>query len=269
MNSENTSFIKNFLSFFISKKFFINIAIAVGIFILIIVFTTIFLKTYTNHGQQFYTPDFAGLTIEQSLELADDKNVRIEIIDSVFDAPGKRGTIVDQTPPPDFLIKENRTIFLTLKAFTPKRVEMPDLRNISLVQAKSEIETYGLLISKLEYKSSKFENLVIDQMVENERVLPGTVIDVGTEITLVIGKTDKNTKTAVPDLKGLTKNEATLLAAENALNIGTVIFDASVTTSLDSITAKVWKHSPYKNKELSLGSEIDIWLTLDESLINE
>jgi len=269
MSTKNTSFFGNFIRFFISKKFLLNIAIAFAVLLLILFSTIIFLRSFTNHGQQYYTPDFSGLTIDQSLELAKEKKVRIEIVDSVFDAPGARGTIVDQTPPPDFLIKENRTIFLTLKAYTPKKVEMPDLRNISLVQAKSEIETYGLLISELEYKPSKFENLVIEQKVDGEIVLPGTMLDAGTEITLVIGKSEDGTKTAVPDLIGLTKNEATLIAAENSLNIGSEIYDASVVSVQDTLNAKVWKQSPSKNKELSLGSEVDLWLTLDEAIIEK
>jgi beta-lactam-binding protein with PASTA domain len=272
MSSQNNSilsFFKDFFRFLISRKFLFNLVIAIGIFIFIIIFTTVFLRIFTNHGQKFSTPDFSGLTTEEALDLADDKNIRIEIIDSVFDAPGARGTIVDQTPPPDFLIKENRTIFLTLKALIPKRIEMPDLRNISLIQAKSEIETYGLLIGELQYKPSTYENLVIEQLVGKEKILPGTIIDAGTEINLVIGKSQSGTKTAVPDVIGLTKNEASLIAAENSLNIGSLIYDKTVVSVQDTIKAKIWKQSPPKNRELPLGSEIDLWFTLDKSLIND
>lgn len=270
-NQDNTksSFLSSFFRFLISSKFLKTIAIAFAIFVFILIFTTLFLRIYTNHGQKFSTPDFSGLDSLEAVELADDKNIRFDIIDSVYDAAGERGTIVDQTPPPGFLIKENRTIFLTIKALTPKYIKMPDLRNISLVQAKSEIETYGLTIGKLEYKPSTYENLVIDQLVGSEKVLPGTELEVGTEITLVIGKSSDGTKTATPDLIGLTKNQAALIAAENSLNLGTLIYDKSVVSVQDSSKAFVWKQSPQKNRELPLGYEIDLWLTLDKSLITE
>jgi len=267
MKTSIAGFFKEFFQFIISKKFLMNILIALGVFIVIILITLIFLRIFTNHGQKFFTPNFSGLTIEQAKELAKDKNVNIEVIDSVFDADGERGTIVDQTPPPDFLIKENRTIFLTLKALTPKSIVMPDLRNISLVQAKSEIETYGLLIGKLEYKPSTFENLVIDQFIGKDKVLPGTMVEVGTEINLTIGKSESGDNTSAPDLIGLTKNEASLMAAEKSLNIGSLIYDKTVKSVQDTAKAVVWKQSPPENRELQLGSQIDLWLTLDKSLV--
>ncbi len=263
------AFFKDLFQFIISKKFIKNLLISIVVLFGIIIFTTIFLRVFTHHGQKFSTPNFSGLTLNQSLELAEDKNINIEIIDSVYDAPGDKGTIVDQTPPADFLIKENRTVFLTIKALTPKMVEMPDLRNISLVQAKSEVEMNGLLIGNLTYKPSTYENLVIDQFLGKDKILPGTLIEVGTEINLTIGKAEDGENTSTPDLIGLTKNEASLMAAENSLNLGSLIYDKSVKTVQDSAKALVWKQSPPENRELPLGSEIDLWLTLDISLIND
>ena len=58
--------------------------------------------------------------------LAKEKKLQFEVTDSVFLTDKKRGTITAQSPNPDFKVKENRKIFLTMNAFYPERVQVPD-----------------------------------------------------------------------------------------------------------------------------------------------
>ncbi len=267
-SSENS--ILSFFKFFISKKFIINIVLAIT-FIFVVLFGTLFyLKSFTNHGKQFFTPNFEGLTVAEAEQVAKNKKIKIKIIDSVFEAHGERGTIVDQTPTFNFMIKKGRTVFLTKKTIIPQKVSMPNLRNISLIQAKSEIVTHSLKIGKLDYRDSKYENLILEQIVDGKIIQPGTMIVSGTKIDLVVGRSKKDASiTSVPNLIGLTKDDAALLAAEFFLNIGTAIYDESVITKQDTISAMIWKHSPKKNWKADLGDDVDIWLTIDKDLLVE
>jgi len=265
----NSNFFKSLLVVLKSRKFLVNVAIAFVSFFAFIIIVSLFLRIFTHHGQQFFTPDFTGLTVEQAEELADDKHIKIEIIDSVYDAEGAKGTIVDQTPPADFTIKKGRTIFLTKKALISKQIKMPDLTTGSLIQAKSEIETYGLEVGKLTYKPSPYENYVLEQLIDGKKIAAGQMVDVGTTVDLVVGKSEDGSMAFVPDLSGLTKNEAAFYAAENSLNLGVLIYDNTVKTSSDTLKAKIWKQNPNKNKELELGSEVDVWLTLNPDLLKD
>jgi len=269
MSSKENS-ILSFFKFFVSKKFIINIVLAI-VFILVVLFGSLFyLKSFTNHGKQFFTPNFEGLSVAEAQILANEKKIRIKVIDSVFEAHGERGSIVDQTPSFNFMIKKGRTVFLTKKTNIPQRVSMPNLRNISLIQATSEIKSYNLLIGKLDYRNSKYENLILEQIIDGEVIKPGTMINAGTKIDLVVGRSKKDaTITSVPNLKGLTKDDAALVAAESFLNIGIAIYDESVVTKQDTLNALIWKHSPKKNWKADLGDDIDIWLTTDNSLLVE
>ncbi len=262
-------YVKTIFAVIISRKFLLNLGLAFIVLIAIIMLSSVFLRVLTNHGEQIYTPSFIGFTIEKAEEIADDYDVKIEIIDSVFEAPGERGTIVDQTPPANFLIKTGRTIFLTKKSFNAKKVEMPQVVNGSLIQAKSELETYGLLVGKLIYKPSPYENLVLEQMYDGKPIAAKTLIDVGSTIDLVVGKSEDGNKAFAPDLSGMTKNEASFFAAENSLNLGVLIYDNTVKTTQDSLNAKIWKQNPAKDKELELGSDIDVWLTTNPDLIKK
>ena len=262
------SSIKNFFKYFISKKFILNIIISVIFVIIVVAGTFWFLRGYTNHGQQFFTPNFKGLTIAEAEKLAKEKKLKIEVIDSTSTAHGEKGTVIDQTPAPNFMVKRGRTIFLTKKNVLAKRIAMPNLKNISLIQAKSEIESYSLLIGKLDYRPSKYINLVIEQKIDGQIIKPGTMIDVGTKIDLIVGEDARGSETKVPNLIGLNSEKASLLAAERSLNIGVAIYDNSVITREDTLDAFIYKQTPRKNWKADFGDEIDIWLTLNQGLLD-
>ena len=161
------------------------------------------------------------------------------------------------------MVKKGRTIFLTKKNLVAKTVPMPNLKNISLIQANAELSTIGLQIGKLDYRPSRYENLVIEQKLEGNIIKPGIMVEVGTVIDLVVGRSSEGSETIVPDLFGLSKANAVMLCTERSLNIGVAIYDNSVVTHQDTLTALIYKQSPNKNWKEEFGEEIDIWLTLD------
>jgi beta-lactam-binding protein with PASTA domain len=81
----------------------------------------------------------------------------------------------------------------------------------------------------------------------------------GSAIDLVLGEGTDGGETTVPDLEGLSLDEATGLIQSSSLNIGSIIFHPSVT---DSLSAKVYKQNPAYAQDLSVksGTPIDIYL---------
>ncbi len=252
------SFIQKILKCRILKH---GIIAVVSIFIVLFL-VSIYLKAYTHHGEEIYTPSFKGMQLEEAQQLAAEKHVKIVVIDSVFEAYAQPGAVIDQTPKANFQVKEGRTIFVTIKARGQKIVTMPDLRSISLIQARSEIETANLKIGQITYKASQYNDLVIEQKLNGEIIAPGTEIPAGTRIDLIVGK-KQGVVAVVPDLKGLTRSDAEFKAAENSLNIGNVFYDDNVITTEDSATAVVYKQSVNPGIEVEYGAEVDIWLKVE------
>jgi len=249
-------------SILFSKKFIINIVVAgiVGIIGLVLIFW--WLGFYTNHGEAFSVPNFEGLNVKQAQTLAAEKNLRLKIIDSVYNAPGRRGTVIDQNPPMDFKVKSNRSIFVTIKSMQPEFIKMPNFVSLTLIQAKADIETYGLKIGELQYRPSKYDNIVLEQQFQNGKIEEGTEIAKGSRIDLILGKSEDMGSTTTPDLLGLTEVEANLEAADAMLNLGVIIYDSTVKNFVDSVKATVVKQIPVKNVPLKPGDEIDIWMSL-------
>lgn len=261
-------FFQNLGSFIFSKLFLKNLIFAILLVIILLFGSFYSLNLITHHGEGLSVPDFTGMSIKQVAIEAKSKNLKFRIIDSVFNVPGKKGTITAQTPPADFKVKEGRTILLTIKTFNPKRIPMPDFTGVSLIQAKADIETYGLKIGKLKYIPDIATNNVLEQMFRGKPISPGTIIETNSVIDLILGLGKSNKVTIVPDLRGLNSDEATQSTADNSLNIGILIYDQIVESSQDSTNAVIWKQSPGKNTQITIGSPIDIWLTLDMNKVD-
>ncbi len=244
------------------KKYLITGGIAVGIGIGIILLAFLWLRFFTNHGEEFSVPDFRGLTIPEVTKLAEEHNLNFRVSDVVYSAPGKPGAVVEQIPPKDFMVKENRTIFLTIKSLKAEQVPMPSLTKVSLYQAKADIGSNFLRIGKLIYRPSKTENLVLDQQINGKSIAVGEMVPKGTKIDLVLGKKRGMDKTHIPDLIGLSLTDAEFKAAGLFINLGKVNYDETVISYEDSTTATVRRQTPAKNTKVSAGAEVKIWMSM-------
>jgi len=254
--------LKRFLS---SKVFFKNLGLAVVIVIIIIFLTLLWLSIYTRHGQSRPVPDLYGLTIKEAKSIVKENKMRFQIIDSVYTNIVPRGSVVEQNPEPGFGVKKNRRIMITINAFNPEMVEMPDLLELSKRQALALIESSGLEIGKLNYKLDIAVDYVLEQLYHGKPVEPGDSIQKGSVIDLVLGKGLSNRRTPMPDLIGLGIEQARNRILASSLNIGTFTFDSTISTADDSANAFVFKQNPIFNEEttLQLGSSVYVWFTVD------
>ncbi len=259
----------SFLKSLIKNVFVKNIVIAMIVVVATLSATFISLNIYTHHGEYYSVPDFRGLTEDQFSELIEEKGFRYKIIDSVHVENFLPGAVIEQIPAAGSMVKENRNIHFTIKSVTPEKVQIPNLIDYSLRNAKVILESYGLVTGELIYVPSEYRNLVLQQLFKGKPVEPGTVVLKGSVIDLHIGKGLGTERTNVPDLSSLTHEEAQSYAVSVSLNVGAVIYDESVQTPKDSLAAVIWKQQPSfeTGTRIPLGSSIDIWLSVDSTKI--
>ncbi|PLX05774.1 MAG: hypothetical protein C0596_18960 [Marinilabiliales bacterium] len=130
-------------------------------------------------------------------------------------------------------------------------------------------ESYGLVIGNLRYVPDIAVNVVIKQMYEGDDIAPGSKIKKGSKIDLILGLGLSDKTTLVPSLIGMTYKDASNTLLDLYLNTGAVNYDETVETKRDSVNAKVYRQSPGHStiNEVNLGYNVDIWLTIDESLL--
>ena len=133
----------SFKDFLFSKVFVKNLAIAFGILVGIIMILLIWLNIYTRHGQARPVPDFYGLNLTETARLAKKNKLKFQVIDSVYTSVVQAGCVAEQTPAPGFKVKKRRRILLTINAFKPEMVKVPNLVGLPIRQAKAMIENAG------------------------------------------------------------------------------------------------------------------------------
>jgi len=255
----------NLKNFILSKIFLKNLGLAAVIVVGIIMILLVWLNIYTRHGQAKPVPDFAGMSMEQTIQLAKKSKLRYQVIDSVYTAVVPRGTVAEQNPKPGFKVKKWRNIMLTFNAINPEMVAMPNLINLPKRQAISLIESTGLEIGTLRYIPDISIDVVIKQLYSGKEIPEGDSLQKDSMIDLVLGKGLSNQRTPVPELIGMNLESAKNKILGASLNLGTFIYDNTITSGDDTLNAFVYKQNPEFNIDasLQLGSAIYLWLTVD------
>jgi len=256
--------IKNFI---FSRTFLKNLGLAAVIVVGIIMALLIWLNFYTRHGQSRPVPDFRGLTMDQTIQVAKKSKVRYQIIDSVYTSLVPRGCIAEQHPEPGFKVKKRRNIMLTINAFNPEMVAMPNLVNLPKRQAVALVEGSGLQIGTIRYVPDISFDVVLKQLFNGREIIEGDSLQKDSPVDLVLGKGLSNQRTYVPDLIGMNITSARNRILGASLTFVTAIYDNTVVTGVDSADALVYKQNPDFSVDatLQLGSSIYLWLTLDSA----
>lgn len=258
----------DFLKFLISKKFFRHLGMAVAFALIMLFSILIWLKIYTHHGQTILVPNMTGLTEDEVSDVITSRALRYEIIDSVYSREMPRGTVIKQNPTASSRVKRNRRIFLTMNAVNPEMVAMPQLVGLSIRQARLALQNAGLILGDINYRPDYAVNNVLQQMHADSVIIEGNSIRKGEVVDLVLGMQSSRT-TRIPDLLGLAPELAEKIITDYYLNTGAVTYDESMVNEEDSASAFVWRQYPEYDefRRLSMGMEVDIWLTIDSSLL--
>lgn len=259
--------LKNFL---LSKIFLKNLGLAVIIIVGLVMVMLIWLSFYTRHGQARPIPDFYGLTMEQTAKLAKKSRLKYQVIDSVYTSLVPRGCVAEQNPKPGFKVKKWRNVVLTINAYNPEMVAMPNLVDLPIRQAIALIASSGLEMGELRYRPDLSINVVIEQHCNGKNLTEGDSLQKGSVIDLVLGKGLSNQRTSVPDLTGMSLEPARRKILISSLNLGTYIYDNTIINSSDSLNAFVYKQNPEYREEttLQMGSAIYLWLTVDSAKLH-
>lgn len=251
----------SFLKILTSKIFIYNVLGAAITVILILGITYKWLASYTEHGSTVTVPDLRGLQVKGVESFLKTKSLQFKISDStIYDPDQPPGTVVEQDPSPNEKVKENRTIYLSITRTLAPKVKMPNLVDVSFRQAEAILQSYGLKSGKIIYKPDLCKNCVLSYEIKGKVLRAGDEVSKGTVIDLVLGDGFGNTKINVPQLVGLTLEEALFVLKGSSLNAGAIISQGKVK---DSLNAYVYRQSPAAGDSVIVnqGESIDLFIS--------
>jgi len=254
--------LKNFI---FSKVFFKHLGLATVIFVGVLIILMLWLNLYTRHGQAQVVPSFIGSTLDEAEQLSAKNRFRFVVTDSVYTNLVAPGAIAEQNPVPGHKVKKNRTINVSLNAFNPEMAIVPSLVGMSLRQAHALLTTAGFETGNRSFVPDISVDFVLKQMYNGQEIAANDTLPKGAVIDLVLGNGLSSRRTLIPNLIGLSLSDALNTVVASSLNLGTYVYDSSILTKLDSMSAFVYKQNPEYVEEatLQIGSGIYFWLTVD------
>lgn len=253
--------------FISGKPLWVHILLAIAlIFILLFLFLWS-LGFVTKHGKTLTIPSITGKSLQEAQKFLEDRGFEIEIQDSLFVDTAAPLSVLRQFPEADAVVKENRTVYLTISRAIAPTIDMPNLEGTSFRNAEMMLRQYGLNLEDTVFRPDFAKNAVLEQQYEGARIKPGTKIRMGSGISLVLGSGLGLDEFSVPDMFGLTFSDAKAYLEANGLNLGAPVFDTDVR---DSSNAYVYRQSPQRFTEdrritrIRQGQSVDLWLSVQK-----
>jgi eukaryotic-like serine/threonine-protein kinase len=174
-------------------------------FLIIYLVLYVWLPNYTNHDQQIEVPSLEGLSIEKAEELIEEKDLRLEIQDTVYKANFEPGTINRQEPKSGSFVKENRRIYVSVNAFEIPKVEiteklLADLKNTNLATTSSVIKQIGCEIGDTIYVLGRYPDYVVNTIFNGKALSLGTKVARGSKLDIEVSDGKEKLEEPTSDL---------------------------------------------------------------------
>lgn len=168
----------------------------------------IWLDSWTSHGKYEVVPDVKGLSYQRACDVLKSSGLYAELSDSVYSDQAQPGEVVEQIPRSNDKVKANRTIYLTVNAFSPKSVIIPTISGLSVRQAHAELESRGIRNIQIRYIPSEYKDLALGVKFNGLELKSGSKVPITATLTLEVGEgytddiyTDSLSDVTIPDLE--------------------------------------------------------------------
>lgn len=228
---------------------------------LIVIF--LLLKLYGRTGQEYELPDLRGLTLTEAQNTCP-TTIEFVINDSIYTEGDEGGHIISQDPKGGSKVKKGRKIFVSISAFAPKDALMPDLTDVTVKAAVSQLSSMGFNVGKLKFVQSQFPKTVLEATNHGRVLHPGATISGNTVIDLTVGFDPEHPYGVVPFVLGKSPEKARRDVKMGGFNVGTEHFEHVE----DRTRAVVVKQTPNYTgvSQHTMGSYIELWYSDDPTL---
>jgi beta-lactam-binding protein with PASTA domain len=258
---------------FITKRpLWMNLLAALIVMVILLFLLSILLGPLTRHGKNKTVPNVVGKSYDEAKKILDDAGFDIEVQDSIFTDTIGKGAVLRQVPDGDAIVKISRTVYLTINRHVPPIVEMPNIVGFSLRNAEMQLKNMGLKIGDTSYVTDFARNSVKEQHYHNGDIIPpGTKIQQGSFVDLVLSNGNGQTEFTVPNLVGMTYGDAKKFLESNGLSFLVVLPDPSV---MDTASAYIyWQNPPRVGEDgrrikIRSGQTMDVRLSVARPAID-
>lgn len=175
------------------------------------------LSLWTAHGEVQVVPDVHRMGVTEARRVLSDCNLMTEVVDSVYDSEVDRGAIVEQVPPAGSRVKPGRTVYLTINAYSPRQITLPELVGTSVRQARASLESLGFKDIREVRVPSDYRDLVLAIKSMGVSLRAGTRLPLNSSIVIEVGEGFNEAAIDSLDVYNTTEWDQTIENADNSI----------------------------------------------------
>lgn len=260
--------LKKIGNYFWSKNFAIHFVLIILIYVVGIFSLKSCLSYKTSHDEKIEVPNLIGKNQNNLKKALAKSGLEYAVLDSIYDPSKVEGTVLAQDPEASKIsnvyVKSSHVVKVRVSKRT-QLVEMPSLVDKSQRFAASVLKNRGFRY-RLEYKPSlEAHGAILQQLYKNKPVKVGRRLPIGSMIKLVVGRGEAGIPQDLPNLFGLSIEEAEARVSRmNNMSFQPIC--EGCLTKEDSLAARVETQSPEFTEDgrVASGTTISVYATKPE-----
>lgn len=197
-------------------------------------------------------PNVVGMQSEAARKVLEDEGLTVSIEESTKDG-AETDEVIAQRPDANEKVHKNDTVVLVVNAQV-ETIDMPNLAGLSIDEARIALSRRGLELGKI---SSEFSDAVDEDQVVRTNPEADTKVAVGSTVDIFLSKGKEEKNAVVPNLIGVTKEEAEKYLKDSKLTLG------DVKEEYNSATEGTVFYQQYRSGNvLQEGTSVDVKVSL-------
>lgn len=235
-------------------KVLVNILVAAAVFIGLLWLTFRWLEVHTNHGKEIPVPNVVNKSVHDAIKILDDSGLEYTVDSFKYDPRYRPFQVLQIFPSAGSRVKGGREVLLKVNPRTWAQVSVPDILDRYKGLAFRQLEQVGLKVGDTIFEPSIQRDAVLRMIYNGASLKPGALLPRFSSIDLVIGAGPRR-NISVPNVVGLTVQEARLIIKQNLFEIGLVEHEDNGNDESDI----VYYQDPASMDVRDQGMQIDIW----------
>ncbi len=205
--------------------------IAAGFIAVIFLFNSVIMPWYVRHDTLVKVPSVTGLPFPDAQKILAEAGLETKQGDIRYDPSKPIGTVIEQNPPAEQMVKAGRRIYLVISG-GEQVYDVPNLVGRTVREARFSLSQRNLQLLEVGTQpSAQYPAGIVLGQVET----PGTKVKKGTGIGVTVSTGMESGNIKVPELTGKNVEEAKKLILQSKLAIGKINSQPSTSVPLNSV----------------------------------
>lgn len=230
------------------------LVIAAALAAIYLLFTFIAMPVYTRHWQRVEVPDVTNLSGRAAEKLLRKQRLEPVFSEIKFDERMPNGFVVFQNPGGNTVVKRKRHVYLTLSK-GKRPILMPKLIGLAERDARFLLAQNQLVLGSVE---RTFDSYYPAGVVANQSIAPQTEVIAGAAINITVSTGAVGGTVIVPNVVGMTFEEASRYIVEAGMNVGSVRYSETPAEQQDVVVSQ----TPEPGLHAGAGDSIELVLSI-------